>query len=172
MLSVKVVYNDDCKADFGTLLSAVGNPMFEFINESNFKDLKKAWKYKNEASAKEVPFIGVYKDKELIKAFYKEDNSATQDNFYKWLNQYIDENAYKGYMEVTKLEGNNNLTIPTNSVHAGKTEAFMEGIGLQLLSPTNWFHTSVVTEIDWENHRFKTLNSIYKFTHDNTCSEC
>lgn len=172
MLSVKVVYNDDCKAGLDTLLSAISNPMFEFINESNFKDLKKAWKYKNDASAKEVPFIGVYKDKELIKAFYKEDNSATQDNFYKWLNQYIDENAYKGYMEVTKLEGNNNLTIPTNSVHAGNTEAFMEGIGLQLVSPTNWFHTSIVTEIDWENHRFKTLNSIYKFTYDNTCSEC
>ena len=36
MLSVKVVYNDDCKADLDTLLSAISNPMFEFINESNF----------------------------------------------------------------------------------------------------------------------------------------
>ena len=161
MLAIKVAYNNKCAKDIDNVFSAQGNPMFEFFNEDEPKELKKAWKYKGEAGARQVPFIGVYEDNRLIKAFYNEDKSYTK--LFDWLEEYIDKHAFKGWLTVTKQEGNNNNLIPVNAVRSGYTKAFMEGVGLYISGPDDWFHTSVVTSIDWENKTFKTLNSTYSF---------
>lgn len=169
MLSIKVVYNDKCEEAISNLLAASVNPMFEFFNEDDPKQLKKAWKYKGEAGAKQIPFIGVYEDKELIKAFYKEDNSYK--DFLSWLREYILSNAKKGWMTIKKLEGVNNEFISVGSEHSGHADAFIEGIPLFLESPTDWFRTSIIRSINWEDKTFQTLNSTYSFTLNEETSE-
>ena len=42
----------------------------------------------------------------------------------------------------------------------GFTPAFGEGISCKISNPSTWYITSVIQSIDWENHTFKTLNSI------------
>ena len=161
MLAIKVAYNNKCAKDIANILAADNNPMFEFFNEDEPKELKKAWKYKGEAGARQVPFIGVYEDGQLIKAFYNEDKSY--NNFFSWLHKYINEHAFKGWITVTKEEGKNNNKIPLKSQRSGYTDTFIEGVGLYIVGQDHWFHTSVVTSIDWENKTFKTLNSMYSF---------
>ena len=162
MLSVKVVYNNKCLKELDEIMGSDGNPMFEFFNEDEPKELKKAWKYKGEAGAKQVPFIGVYENNKLIKAFYNEDKSYKK--FYDWLEEYINEHAFKGWMTIQKVEGVNNEDIKIGFERYGYTQAFIEGIRLALINSTHWFNTSIVTSIDWENKTFKTLNSTYSFT--------
>lgn len=45
----------------------------------------------------------------------------------------------------------------------GFTSAFGEGISCKISNPQTWYVTSVIQSIDWENHTFKTLNSVYNF---------
>lgn len=46
----------------------------------------------------------------------------------------------------------------------GITEAFGEGLPVWISNPNgNWWTTSNIQSIDWENHTFKTLNSTYDF---------
>lgn len=45
----------------------------------------------------------------------------------------------------------------------GMTEAFGKGISCYISNPSRWYRTSVIESIDWENHIFKTMNSIYNF---------
>lgn len=165
MLSVKIAYNSDTNnVDIAQLLHvAEKNPIYEAYDENDYKQIKKAWKIKGSAAAKEVPFIGVFKDDRLIKAFYKEDGSAEDSVFFEWLDKYITENAKKGYMKVTKLEGTNNTNFQPGATHEGNTIAFIEGTALYLTHGDRWFHTSVIKSIDWEAKTFKTMNSTYSF---------
>ena len=50
----------------------------------------------------------------------------------------------------------------------GFTSAFGEGISCKISNPSTWYVTSVIQSIDWENHTFKTLNSIYNFEFKDT----
>ena len=45
----------------------------------------------------------------------------------------------------------------------GTVEAFGEGLSCVVLNPNSWWATSNIESIDWENHTFKTKNSIYDF---------
>ena len=45
----------------------------------------------------------------------------------------------------------------------GMVEAFGEGLSCVVLNPNSWWATSNIESIDWENHTFKTKNSIYDF---------
>lgn len=161
MLAIKVVYNNKCKEEIDDFFGADGNPMFEFFNEDEPKEIKKAWKYKGEAGAKQVPFVGVYENGQLIKAFYNEDKSYKK--FFEWLEDYIDEHTFKGWITITKEEGKDNTKIPLKSQRSGYTNTFIEGVRLHVSSPDSWFCTSIVTSIDWENKTFNTLNSTYSF---------
>lgn len=154
MFSVKIAYNKDSNIP-DILKTASINPIFETFNEDNIKELKKAWKIKGTAAARQVPFIGVFKDNTLIKAFYAEDNSATDENFFEWFTQYIQEHCKKGYVKIVKVDG--------DSVHEGNTQCFHEGTALYLTNSDRWYHTSVIKSIDWEAKTFKTMNSTYKF---------
>lgn len=160
MLNIKIAYNNKSDQRFKQL--AV-NPFFELFNEDEPKEIKGAWKYKGEAGARQVPFIGIYENGKLIKALYSEDKSATFDNLIEYVQNYIDEHAKPGFITLTKIEG----TEPLGEKHSGYTKGLCEGIGCRLESPDGfWFHTSIIKEIDWENQIFTTLNSKYKFEFD------
>lgn len=165
MLNIKIAYNssNDNSSIKDLLYIADTNPIFDTYDENDFKEIKKAWKVKGAAAAREVPFIGVFKDDKLIKAFYKEDESANDKTFFEWFEQYITENAKKGHMKIIKLSGNNNERYQPGAVHEGDTNTFIEGTALYLTSSDKWFHTSVIESIDWEARTFKTLNSTYAF---------
>lgn len=66
-----------------------------------------------------------------------------------------------GYISVHKIS--DNPGIEKNKVYEGVTACFGEGFAMWLSSENNWFHTSVIQNIDWENNVFKTMNSVYSF---------
>ena len=71
-------------------------------------------------------------------------------------------NSKSGWIIIQRLE-------PTRGrKHDGFTAFFGEGLSCYLSNPSEWYYTSIVTHIDWENNVFKTLNSLYsfKFTED------
>lgn len=45
----------------------------------------------------------------------------------------------------------------------GYTQAFGEGLSLQLDNSQRWYHTSTIQTINWEEEYFDTLNSRYYF---------
>ena len=71
------------------------------------------------------------------------------------------QNTKVGYVKVRKIS--DNPGIEKNKLYEGVTGAFGEGFAVWLSSPGNWFHTSVIESIDWENKTFRTLNSTYSF---------
>lgn len=164
MYSVKVIYSSNNPEKVKELLyiSKI-NPIIEIYDEQKAKDLKKAYKYKGAAGARETPFIGVYDDSKLIKAFYSEDGSANDSTFLKWFNEFIASKAKKGYIKITKLEGSNNIKYEPGAVHEGNTFNFIEGVGLYITNGDRYFHTSIIKDIDWDKQIFHTLNSTYKF---------
>lgn len=65
------------------------------------------------------------------------------------------QNAKTGFIYIThRNEGHS---------HKGRTCTFGEGISLRMDTPHEWYHTSVIQKINWEEKWFKTLNSIYDF---------
>ena len=66
-----------------------------------------------------------------------------------------------GYVKVHKIS--DNPGIEKGKLYEGVTGAFGEGFALWLSNPWEWFHTSVIESIDWENKTFKTMNSTYAF---------
>ena len=66
-----------------------------------------------------------------------------------------------GYIKVHKIS--DNPGIEKNKVYEGITACFGEGLAMWLSNETNWFHTSVIQSIDWNDKTFKTLNSTYAF---------
>lgn len=164
MWNVRIACNDKSVLDFERFKQ---NPFFEVFNEDNPKELKGAWKCKGEAGARQVPFIGFYQDGKLTKAFYSEDKSATLNNLLNYLDDYIKNNAKEGHISVTKIEGNES-TFKLGTTHSGYTNNFIEGVGCYMENDSEYFHTSIITSIDWKNNTFNTLNSKYKFEfHDN-----
>lgn len=166
MITFKIAYNDATKQDISYLLKvAEVNPFFESYNESNPKELKKAWAIKSSGGARECPFVGVFENGELIKGFYAEDKSSNENNVIDYAEDYFKSRAKKGFIVITKIEGgtSDNLNVP----EFGYTENFIEGVGLKLSTPDSWYHTSIITSIDWEGKTFKTLNSTYKFDFKN-----
>jgi hypothetical protein len=65
------------------------------------------------------------------------------------------QNAKSGYIEVTHAT--------QKHFHKGYTEAFGEGIGCYMATPHEWYTTSVIKNINWEEKYFDTLNSRYYF---------
>lgn len=47
--------------------------------------------------------------------------------------------------------------------HYGFTPDFGVGLRCYMSNKERWFSTSPIQEIDWENNKFKTMNSVYKF---------
>lgn len=46
---------------------------------------------------------------------------------------------------------------------SGYTYAFGEGLSCRIDNVDRWYITSIIQSINWEDHTFKTLNSVYNF---------
>lgn len=64
-------------------------------------------------------------------------------------------NSKTGLIEISYLDGTNK--------HSGFTAALGEGIACRISNEDNWYTTSTIKSIDWNNKTFETLHSIYKF---------
>lgn len=80
----------------------------------------------------------------------------------EFIEKYSDEEMYSalknskaGLIEISYLDGTNK--------HNGFTAALGEGIACRMSNENNWYTTSTIKSIDWNNKTFETLNSIYKF---------
>lgn len=68
---------------------------------------------------------------------------------------YALQNSKQGWIKISRIgDGNGD---------SGFTLAFGEGISCKISNSESWYITSMIQNIDWENHTFKTLNSTYNF---------
>ena len=71
-------------------------------------------------------------------------------------------NSKTGYIKITK-ESSNPGYISEGSIKEGFTPAFGEGISCFIENDEEYYYTSTIKSIDWEEKKFHTLNSTYKF---------
>lgn len=71
-------------------------------------------------------------------------------------------NSKVGKISIRKISKNPGY-LDKNGQFSGITANFGEGMGVYISDTTEWFTTSTIQKIDWENHRFYTLNSTYEF---------
>lgn len=64
-------------------------------------------------------------------------------------------NAKDGWISISR--------IGDGAGESGYTSTFGEGLSCRIDNIDRWYVTSVIQSIDWENHTFKTLNSVYNF---------
>lgn len=65
------------------------------------------------------------------------------------------QNSKEGWIKISRIGDGNG--------ESGYTYAFGEGLSCRIDNVDRWYITSVIQSIDWENHTFKTLNSVYNF---------
>ena len=80
----------------------------------------------------------------------------------EFIEKYADEelynalkNAKTGLIEISYLDNTNK--------HYGFTAAFGEGLACRMSNEDNWYTTTTIKSIDWDNKTFETRNSVYKF---------
>lgn len=156
MFKVKIAYDDSCPQLYNQYN---GLPQFEFFNESYSDEKKKAWKLKNQFGAKQLPFAAMYDGNELITTIWAENSANVKEDLEKAIRHYLETHAKTGIISIKKVSGK----IDNEYSITGICKYFIEGVGCYVISPTTYYHTSVVTKIDWENNLFYTLNSTYKF---------
>lgn len=86
---------------------------------------------------------------------------------YPTLNETLYEairNSKQGYITITKVSDNIGNFLQKGDTYRGATKAFGEGISCYISTPDDWYCTSIIQHIDWENNTFTTLNSEYRFT--------
>lgn len=71
-------------------------------------------------------------------------------------------NSKVGKIRIRKISENPGY-LNKDDWFSGITANFGEGMGVHISDTTEWFTTSTIQEIDWENNRFYTLNSTYEF---------
>lgn len=85
----------------------------------------------------------------------------SKDDFIKETN-YPDlydplQNSKSGYITVDRIIPNDRRGC------RGYTMAFGVGLSCHISNPSDWYTTSIITNIDWNKGEFTTLNSTYKF---------
>lgn len=90
----------------------------------------------------------------------------------EFLSKYPDEGIYndlqdskEGHIKITKISDNSGY-LENGDSREGYTPAFGEGLSCYMDCGGNYYYTSVIREIDWENKIFYTLNSKYSFEFD------
>lgn len=68
-----------------------------------------------------------------------------------------------GNIEITQVSGNK-----IGFQYSGHTYAFGTGISVFIEAKYGYYYTSVITDINWEEEYFDTLNSRYKFKFEET----
>ena len=94
-----------------------------------------------------------YRDMHL-RDFVKVGGSA--ELFYKIRDSKV------GYIKITKISSNDGYLSEGES-EEGITAAFGEGISLYIAGVEQWYRTSVIRKIFWDEGEFTTMNSRYKF---------
>lgn len=94
MFSLKIAYDDNSEKLVKELEELISSkyPLIELetFHENIFKERKKAFKLKNVYSARKCPFAVLLDiDKNVVSAFYSENNKCTLDNIQKTLTQFI-----------------------------------------------------------------------------------
>lgn len=95
--------------------------------------------------------------KQLSKEDFLKQLGATEELYYNL------QNSKEGWIEIWKKD---------KSVHeSGYTGAFGEGISCYMYTMSEWYTTSVIRHINWEEGYFDTLNSRYYFNFKESNSE-
>ena len=71
-------------------------------------------------------------------------------------------NSKSGYLKIEKVSKNFGYLMYGERFE-GYTAIFGENLGVYLVNPYNYLHTSVIKKIDWKKHIIKTMNSKYSF---------
>lgn len=79
-------------------------------------------------------------------------------------------NSKVGKIKIKKISENPGY-LNKNNWFSGITANFGEGMGVYISDTTEWFTTSTIQKIDWENNRFETLNSTYEFQFEEISNE-
>lgn len=96
-----------------------------------------------------INYMTIKKLKSLTKEEFLKFPDATE-----WLYKCLQESK-SGYIHIWKED---------HSIDKkGHTEAFGEGISVQLDNMTEWYRTSVIQKINWDEKYFDTMNSRYYF---------
>lgn len=72
-------------------------------------------------------------------------------------------NSKVGFIEISKESPNPGYFLQNEGI-SGVTAAFGEGIACWISGNKDLFYTSTIDKIDWDNGKFYTQNSVYKFT--------
>lgn len=93
--------------------------------------------------------FGIKEIKQLPKEEFMQLKGATEQ-LYEQIH-----NAKAGWISVVRQR---------DGLHKkGYTELFGEGISCVIINQNEWWRTSNIQSIDWNNHTFTTLNSVYTF---------
>ena len=71
-------------------------------------------------------------------------------------------NSKSGYLKIEKVSKNFSYLMYGERFE-GYTVIFGENLGVYLINPYNYFHTSIIKNINWKKHIIKTMNSEYSF---------
>lgn len=74
----------------------------------------------------------------------------------------IVKHSKSGYLRITKVSTNIGYLM-NGETFEGYAPMFATGIAVYIIQPNNYFHTSVIVDIDWEKHIIQTYNSEYSF---------
>ena len=89
-MTIKVIYTDLDTSFKDSLLSYIQTKLpeskVEAYEESYYKDRKKAITIKASCGARLTPFVAIYENGEIVKAFYSETKDCTFDNIKNYLN--------------------------------------------------------------------------------------
>lgn len=75
-----------------------------------------------------------------------------------------------GKISIKKISGNSGY-LNSEDTFSGITANFGEGMGVYISDTTEWYNTSVIQHIDWENNQFTTCNSTYSFQFEEMTEE-
>lgn len=71
-------------------------------------------------------------------------------------------NSKSGYLKIEKVSKNFGYLMYGERFE-GYTAIFGENLAVYLINPYNYFHTSIIKNINWKKHIIKTMNSEYSF---------
>ena len=71
-------------------------------------------------------------------------------------------NSKSGYLKIEKVSKNSGYMMHGEKFE-GYTAIFGENLAVYLINPYNYFHTSIIKNINWKKHIIKTMNSEYSF---------
>ena len=87
-MTIKLVYSQSKGTDLLDFLSQIPDIEFVALNEDYYKDKKKAIQLKSSCGTKLIPFVAIYDNKELVKAFYSEVSECNVDNVSTYLTEH------------------------------------------------------------------------------------